>query len=318
MEYRKFGDTDLVVSEICFGPMRFAARAQGEDEVSRRGKRALERAIERGVDFIHSSYEYGTRWAMGDVLEKHPRRHDLHHIIKVPIPDFKDGDRFDAEKFRLRVEEALRELHTDCIDVVQHLLRSDPNTDERRIPNISEVDGPLREIFETLKAEGKVKYLTTFPYTVGFARSSLETGAFSGMVAYYNLIEMEMAEFFPRMQERDQGFFCIRPLMAGLLTDRRSDRGSLPDGDRFQDSQWDERYQHLEELKSLFPEQTDSLTAFAVRFVLCHPVVTSLIVGMNSEEQVDGVIDAADGDYPDLSVFEKAWELWKNRKTIDP
>ena len=32
MKHRKFGDTDLVVSEICFGPMRFAARAQGEDE----------------------------------------------------------------------------------------------------------------------------------------------------------------------------------------------------------------------------------------------------------------------------------------------
>ena len=69
MHYRKFGNTDLEVSEICFGPMRFAATEQGEDELSATGKRALE----RGVNFIHSSYEYGTRWAVGQVLKNHPQ-----------------------------------------------------------------------------------------------------------------------------------------------------------------------------------------------------------------------------------------------------
>ena len=37
MFYRKFGDTDLEVSEICFGPMRFSAKEQGDDEKSRTG-----------------------------------------------------------------------------------------------------------------------------------------------------------------------------------------------------------------------------------------------------------------------------------------
>ncbi len=80
--------------------MRFAADSPGADAMSQTGKKALERALERGVNFIHSSYEYGTRWAIGDVLENHPKRHELHHIIKVPIPDFKDGDPFDPVKFR--------------------------------------------------------------------------------------------------------------------------------------------------------------------------------------------------------------------------
>ena len=97
MNYRKFGNTDLEVSEICFGPMRFAAKEAAEDEVSASGKRALERALERGVNFIHSSYEYRTRWALGRVLKDHPKRHDLHHIIKVPVPDRPDGGRFDPD-----------------------------------------------------------------------------------------------------------------------------------------------------------------------------------------------------------------------------
>ena len=124
MNYRKFGNTDLVVSEICFGPMRFSAKEPGADDQSKAGQRALERALERGVNFIHSSYEYRTRWARGQVLKDHPQRHDLYHIIKVPVPDFDDGGKFDAAKFRLRVEEALRDLHTERADSNQCLAAS--------------------------------------------------------------------------------------------------------------------------------------------------------------------------------------------------
>ena len=224
MQARRFGSTDLEVSPICFGPMRFANRDRSDDDVSRNGRRALERALERGVNFLHSSYEYGTRWSMGSVLASHPRRHDIHHIIKVPVPDSDDGGRFDAVKFRLRVEEALAELHTDRIAVVQHLQRAKPNTDERRLPDIEAVDEPLRETFETLRAEGKVGYLASFPYTAAFAESALATGAFSGLVAYYNAIEMEMARFFPALERSGGGFLCIRPFLAGLLTNRRAER----------------------------------------------------------------------------------------------
>ena len=45
MQYRRFGNTDLEVSEICFGPMRFTAREPGEDGLSATGIRALERAL---------------------------------------------------------------------------------------------------------------------------------------------------------------------------------------------------------------------------------------------------------------------------------
>ena len=77
---------------------------------------------------------------MEQVLRDHPRRHDLKHVIKVPVPDWDDGGRFDKAKFRMRIEEALRDLHTDCIHIVQHLHRAKPNTDELRIPGIPEVN----------------------------------------------------------------------------------------------------------------------------------------------------------------------------------
>ena len=308
MQLRRFGTTDLEVSPICFGPMRFASRDGSDDDVSRHGRRALERALERGVNFLHSSYEYGTRWSMAPVLANHPRRHDIHHVIKVPVPDFDDGGRFDAAKFRLRVEEALTELHADRIAVIQHLQRAKPNTDERRLPDIEAIDEPLRETFETLRAEGKVGYLASFPYTVGFAESALATGTFSGLVAYYNAIEMEMARFFPALEHSGGGFLCIRPFLAGLLTDRRADRHALPADDRMRERTWDGAYDRLDVLRErMAPE---SMTRFAVRFALAHPIVSSLIVGLNTVAQVDEVIDAA-SEPADRALFDAALAIFE-------
>ena len=303
MQLRRFGTTDLKVSPICFGPMRFAAKDGTDDDASRAGRCAMERALERGVNFIHSSYEYGTRWSMSKVLAVHPRRHDIHHVIKVPVPDFDDEGRFDAAKFRLRVEEALTDLHTDRIAVLQHLQRAQPNSDEMRLPDVAAVDEPLREVFETLRAEGKVGFLTTFPYTPGLAEAALATGTFSGLVAYYNAIELEMARFFPALEQSGGGFLCIRPFLAGLLTDRRADRDALPAGDRMRDPSWDAAYQRLAALRERL--QPASVTAFAIQFALAHPIVASLIVGLNTVEQVDEVIDAAEQPAP-RSVFDEA------------
>lgn len=314
MRYRRFGNTDLEVSVICFGPMRFAARQEGTDARSQAGQRALERAIERGVNFIHSSYEYGTRWALGRVLQGHPKRNDLHHVIKVPVPDFDDRG-FDAGKFRERVEEALRDLHADRIAVIQHLQRARPNTDAQRIAAIPAVHKPMMETFQRLREEGKVRHLATFPYTPGFARAALDTGDFSGMVAYYNAIEMEMAPYFQELEAKGLGFVGIRPFMAGLLTDRRADRSSLPLDDRMADAQWDAAYQRLALLERRVGP-VDSWTSFAVQFALAHPVVSSLVVGLNTPAQVDEVIDAADGDLPDRSVFGEVLAVFREQGMV--
>jgi hypothetical protein len=49
--------------------------------------------------------------------------------------------------------------------------------------------------------------------------------------------------------------------MAGLLTDRRSDREQLPAGDRFLDAAWDAAYHRMRELESLFNSKIESWTA---------------------------------------------------------
>lgn len=311
MELRRYGRTDLYLSPICFGPMRFSERTPGEDEKSNAGERALSRALERGVNALHSSYEYGTRWAMERVLRDHPQRGEIKHIIKVPVPDFKDAA-FSAEKFPQRIEEALRELHTDQIHVVQWLLRADPNDDAHRIPRIAECLDATLEVFDTLRGEGKVGYLAPFPYTPAFAKAILDTGQMQGLVAYYNLLEVEMYPFFETLEEQGYGFICIRPFLEGLLTDARIAPDKTPPGDRARSSDWAPRYALLDKARAALDEEPASWTDFALQFCLADPRVTSLVVGLNSEQQVDQVCDAVEKSPLEADVPRRVYQSLKS------
>jgi aryl-alcohol dehydrogenase-like predicted oxidoreductase len=308
MNYRIFGSTGLRVSEICYGTMRYASKTGERDGRSEAAARALEQAVDLGINFIHSSYEYGTRWLTGDVLSRHPKRHELHHIIKINVPEWGEAT-FDKGVFRRQVEEALRDLKTDRIAVVQHLQRGSipreigycAEGEPKRLLEFDAVTGPLTEEFTKLKKEGKVGFLTSFPYTTGYARRAVESGLFSGLVAFYNVLEMEMLDLFPEMQKQGMGFIGIRPFAAGLLTARRVDRGDLPEGDRLRDPGFDRLYDQLAEFRLAHGEEPADWTRFALRFALSHPVIASTVVGINTPEQLlsaaaaveDGPVDAA-------------------------
>jgi len=311
MKYRRLAGTDLDVSVICLGPMRAAAKTPAEDAKSKAGEAALRAALDAGVNVLHSSYEYETRWMMERVLRDHPKRHDIHHVIKVPVPDVKDGGRFDPAKFRLRVEEALKELHAERIAALQWMWRSDPNEDALRLPMLPAIMDDVMAAFEAMKDEGKVGHLMTFPYTVSCARAALETGRFDGLIAYYNPIEMEMAELFGELERRNMGFLCIRPLYQGILTDAR-DPARMAAADRFRDPKHAEDMAKRAKVAEAFAAEIGaSMTAFALRFALASPLVASVIVGLNSPAQVEGVVAAIEGELPDPSLVDRAHDLWK-------
>ncbi|MGM0367439.1 MAG: aldo/keto reductase [Actinomycetota bacterium] len=319
MKYREYGKTGLKVSEICFGTMRYAPKEKKNNEQTKKAKRALEEAVDLGINFIHSSYEYGTRWLTGEVLRQHPKRHDLHHIVKINVPDWGQED-FDAKIFRTRVEEALRSLGVERIAIVQHLHRGslDPELgyraegEPKRLSEFDAVTEPLVEVFEKMKQEGKVMHLATFPYTVGYGRRVVKSGKFSGIVAYFNALETEILDIFPDMQKQGMGFIGIRPLAAGLLTDRRIDRSSLPKDDRMKDAQWDRLYDQLGELRKELPQEPDSWTKFSIRFALAHPLVASTVIGINKPEHLHTAVEAIEEKYPEDEVLQTAHRICKN------
>ena len=316
MQRRPFGTTGMELPEICFGTMRFAAQEPGDDPRTHAGKRALEEALDLGIDFVHSSYEYGTRWATGGVLARHPNRDRVRHIIKVNVPDWGEPT-FEPADFRGQIEDALRELHAERIEIVQHLQRGDidrrlgydDRAEPRRVDEFDAVLDPLREVAQRLRDEGLIGALTTFPYTVGYARAAIGSGAFDGVVAYFNLLETEMVEVFDLMRERGMGFIGIRPLMAGLLSDARIDRTALPPGDRMLEASWDRAYDQLAEARTLVDPHigeggiAPSWTSFALKFSLIDPIIASTVVSINSPEQLHEALSALEGPRPDPDLL---------------
>ena len=306
MNYRKLGTTDLVVSELCFGPMRF-----NPNEKNEKGQNALDVAIDNGVNFIHSSYEYETIELLGECLGKHPKRHDLFHIIKIPVPTFNEK-KFDKAMFRKRIEDALRTLHTDRIDIVQHLHRGVSNKDvwhvegdPERFAQFPEVIAEATDEFSQLKKEGKVGFLASFPMTPGYAGMAVKSGKYSALVAYFNLIETEMAQFFPEMKKNGVGFIAIRPLLRGMITDKRVNRNALPGDDPLKSDKYDDAYELFSKVRQVMPDPGMSWESFGVKYCLADAMVTSVVMGLNNPAQAAAAVEAADGNYPDMKLINE-------------
>jgi aryl-alcohol dehydrogenase-like predicted oxidoreductase len=310
MRHRRFGKTELELSEITFGAMRFVPGLHQKNDLDE-GKAALEAALANGVTTIHSSYEYGTRYALGEVLGRHKGSTRLKHLIKATVPDY-DDDRFIPARFRDMVETALRELHAERIDIVQHLQRGvdkaiiyDERGDPARIDAMPTVNAALRETFDKLKDEGKVGYLATFPHTPGFAKAAIESGAFDGMVAFFNLAETEMVPFLDAMRERGMGYVTMRPYCQGLLTDKWKNPSTLPEGDPRRGPDLAHVRERFQRLQAELGHEVESWTTLAVKFALADPLFPSVILGMNTVAQVETALTAADGDYPDPSFIRR-------------
>lgn len=314
MDYRTIIGTDIKVSTLCFGPTRTAAAEPGDDPRTREGVKAFNLALDAGINFIHSSYEYrlGSMTMMGEVLKGHPKRLDVHHVVKVPAPDFEDKDTFTEARFRQRVEEALRMFHAERISVLQYMWRSEPNTDERRVPMLPKIIDQVMAVYEKMRAEGKVGALMNFPYTVPAGRAALATGKFRGLIDYCNPMNVDMFELFPEMERRGMAFLAIRPFYEGLLTDKRPTPDSLPADDRLRVYDVAELFRKRDAIAATFArEMNGSMTRFALRFPLYSPLTASVAVGLNTEKQVREAVEMVGHVEPDKEVIDRAVRLAK-------
>ncbi len=323
MQYNTLIGTDLRFSALTFGAYRFASKDPADTEAVSTGKRALAAALDAGINTIHSSFEYGTRWVLDDVLGERPERHQLNHIIKVPSPDYEDAS-FSEKQFRETIETALRELHTDRITIVQHLQRGVPKPiiynsrgDVDRLANFDAVTDDLLSTFDKLKDEGKVGHLYTFTHTQAFADRAIASRRFEGMVEFFNVIENDMLDRFPTMREQGMGFFAMRPFLQGMLTDRRADSARLENDEHFGKQEWVPHLKRLSRIEPLVKEAGWNWDELALRFALQPDLVPSVIASMNREDQVIRAVEAIDGPGPDAELVSRIREVSRDIPLAD-
>ena len=141
MKYRNLGATGLQVSEIGFGGWGIGgtkgnvpAYGPTKDEES---IRALERAFELGVTFYDTADLYGDGHSEALIGESfHNKRDQVLVATKVGYLSWEQEPDFSPQAIRHSVEQSLRRLRTDYIDLLQFhnsppdLLRKNPDAIE--------------------------------------------------------------------------------------------------------------------------------------------------------------------------------------------
>ena len=127
MKYKKLGNTELNVSQICLGTMTF-----GEQNSEKEAHEQLSYSIDKGVNFIDTAEMYAippkeetqglTEKYIGSWIEKYKKRDSYYIATKVAGPGMeylRGGSRLSKDHVTKAIESSLKRLKTDYIDLYQ-------------------------------------------------------------------------------------------------------------------------------------------------------------------------------------------------------
>lgn len=294
MEYRNFGRTGAKVSPLCLGCMNFGGGTTEADSV-----KIIHRAIDAGINFLDTADVYSrgvSETFVGKALKK--KRDGVFLATKVhgrmadDDPNAMGNSRFHIIK---GCEDSLKRLGVDHIDLYQiHRPQSD-------IP----IDETLRALDDLIR-QGKVRYIGTSTYAAWqvveslWQSEKLNLNRFVSEQPPYHILDRRVErELFPVAQTYGLGIIPWSPLAGGLLTgkysrDKKGPKGSRYEKGRFRggDSIPDEVWTVIDGVRDLAKEKGCAMDAFALKWCLEHPAVTSPIIGPRTMSQLEDNLKA--------------------------
>lgn len=307
MSYRLLGPAGIKVSSLCLGTMNFGNEERwGCDEKASRD--IIERYLEAGGNFVDTANVYSggrSEEIVGRALKG--RREDVVLATKGYFSTGPGPNRIGSTRLNLRrqVEESLRRLGTDWIDLYQvHIW--DPLTP------IEETLGVLSDLVH----EGKVHYVGCCNFTAWQLTMAMERAERLGLERFvtvqpqYNLLCRDIEqEVMGAVELYGLGILAWSPLAFGLLSGKYQRDGSSEGPARFGDlddrdflNGWKARYfteegfAVVDALREEARRNDTTPVALAVRWILEQPGVTSVIIGPRTVEQLEGNLAAADLD----------------------
>lgn len=297
MRYRPLGRTGLSVSEIGYGAWGIGGAGWiGADE--HESIRALRRAIELGVNLIDTARGYGeSERIVGSVLRDHP---GVLVATKVPpknrrwpAPAGLDPmDTFPGEHIRSSVETSLRVSGLEAFDIVQFHVWSDEWVGR----------GDWLETVQALKQEGKLRQfgVSINDFEPANALALVTSGHVDTLQVIYNIFHQEPAErLLPACAEHGVGVIVRVALDEGGLTGRLTTDSTFPEGDfrrrYFGGDRLAQITRRVDALASDLAIELDQVPEVALRYVLSHPAVSTVIPGMRTVRNVERNAAVSDG-----------------------
>jgi len=295
MEQRQLGDTDLCLTTIGLGTWAIGGSWEfgwgPQDDAE--SLRAIERALDQGMNWLDTAAAYGlghSEEVCGQALQG--RRDAVIVATKGGLRWDDSGRSFrDSRPASLRqeVEDSLRRLQTDVIDLYQ-IHWPDPNT-------------PLEESWAALAElvqQGKLRYLGVSNFSVEQIERCHAIYPVASLQPPYSLLRRAVEdELLPFCQQNGIGVLAYSPMESGLLTGRfditrlASDDWRLRE-DRFRQPELARNLALVERLRPIAAARGQTVAQLAVAWVLRHPAVTAAIVGARTAAQADAIMRGAD------------------------
>jgi aryl-alcohol dehydrogenase-like predicted oxidoreductase len=279
MQKVTLGRSGLEVSRLGFGGL-FVASFSAELEAA---KKAVAHALEIGINYIDTAPGYGnSEEVLGKALEG----------VKQPvILSTKLGGRptpflpQDKACLRASVEESLKLLGRDCIDI---LMIHEPERPGQYDwwTDMVKVEGPVIELIDELKAEGKIRHSGLGGTTTTEMAHLCRSGKFDVLLTAYNysLLYREAAlEVIPAAKEAGMGIIVGSPLQQGALSCRYEEQINSPAAywlSKMRREQFQKLYAFCDETGMALPE-------LGIRFVLSHPDIHCVLMGAKSAAEVE-------------------------------
>jgi len=315
MKLKPLGRTDLRVTEICLGTMTW-----GSQNTEAEGHAQIDMALEAGVNFMDTAELYAvpgsaetsgrTEEIIGTWLEASGKRDRW--IIASKIGGggnsfLRDGRRADGPSIRIALEQSLKRLKTDYLDLYQihWASRGSYNFDGTwtyapHKQDTSDVLDNIEDMLVTLGelvAEGKIRHVGVSNETTWGIGKWLAIAQAKGLPRLvsvqneYNLLrrhfDLDLAEL---SHHEKVGLLAYSPLAGGLLTGKYFD-GQVPKGSRadYQKGFW-RLNEHSETAGKAYLELAArhgiDPVHMALAYALSRPFMTSVIIGATSTGQL--------------------------------
>lgn len=306
MRYRKFGRTGWQVSEIGYGMWGMGGWTGSDDEES---LAALQRSVDLGCNFFDTAFAYGngrSEGLLGRLVRANPDK-KLYTATKVPpknmqwptLPEYSLEDCYPPEHIEEFVHKSLQNAGLESFDLVQLHTWNDDWADA----------SGWADKFDDLKNRGLIDAcgISINRWEPWNGVKAVNSGRIDSVQVIYNIFDQNPEdELFPACQEMDVAVIARVPFDEGTLT------GTLTKETTFPEEDWRSHYfapenlipsvDRAEALRPLVPAGS-SMPEMALRFILDHPAVSTIIPGMRKIKNVEANIAASDAGPlpPDLT-----------------
>ena len=333
MNYRKLGNTDLDVSTICLGTMTW-----GEQNTQEEGFEQMDYALDQGVNFWDTAELYSvppkketfghTEIIIGNWFKKSNKREKVILATKVagPMREYLrgGGNNYGIEKMTEAINDSLKRLQTDYIDLYQlHWPERNTNTFGRlgyehkengNWNKFEDVLGNLKKFIDI----GKIREVGLSNETAWGVKKYLEISKDENLPRMmsvqnpYSLLNRTYEIGLAEISIREQiGLLAYSPLASGYLSGKYRNE-KYPKGSRMERDWdfWKYRYNTpnlknaVDEYYKISTKYNLDMSQMSLKFCEIQPFMTSVIIGATTMEQLKTDVESVNVKLTDEIIKE--------------